>query len=100
MVWNNPRAVKKSPLAKRGLQLMTKSDCLNCINGRDRWWPLRSSRSPNATATIRRLQKNWRTKCSKAALASGVKYPWHRIPTAEEARAMVDTILFLNQLKK
>ena len=76
-----PRHVKKSPLAKRGLQLMTKSDCLNCINGRARWWPPRSSRSPNATATTRRLQKNWRTKCSKAALASGAKFPWHRIPS-------------------
>ena len=97
-----PRLVKKSPLAKRGLQLMTKSDCLNCHQ-----WT-----RPLVAPTFFEIAERYRDdktapkKLTDKVLQGGVG-EWGQIPMAphpqhpaKEARAMVDTLLCLNQLKK
>ena len=81
-----PRFVKKSPLAKRGLQLMTKSDCLNCHQ-----WT-----RPLVAPTFFEIAERYRDdktapkKLADKVLQGGVgeaKFPWHRIPsTPPEAR--------------
>ena len=81
---------------------MTKSDCLNCHQ-----WT-----RPLVAPTFFEIAERYRDdktapkKLADKVLQGGVG-EWGQIPmaphpqhTAKEARAMVDTILFLNQLKK
>ena len=96
-----PRQLKKSKEAWAGYQLMQKSDCLNC----HQW--TRTFVAPTYFQIAERYKADPTAAetLTQKVLKGGVGV-WGQIPmlphpqhSAKEARHMVDTILYLNQLK-
>jgi cytochrome c len=96
-----PRQLKKSKEAWAGYQLMNKSDCLNC----HQWTRAfvappyfqiaeRYKADPTAAETL--TQKVLKGGVGVWGQIPMVPHPQH---SAKDARAMVDAILYLNQLK-
>jgi cytochrome c len=96
-----PRQLKKSKEAWAGYQLMRKSDCLNC----HQW--TRTFVAPPYFQIAERYKADpvAAETLTQKVLKGGVGV-WGQIPmvphpqhSAKDARAMVDAILYFNQLK-